>query len=102
MRQVKEEARIQAACGHHSFIAGAVARWQTKKRLYIGKRTTLFRQCIPVSITRLTELPIKRSHIRYRHHLHHRLQQFLSPFLACIKPILRCHHYQQQSLIVNC
>ncbi|KAH9627872.1 hypothetical protein HF086_015316 [Spodoptera exigua] len=35
VRQVKEEARIQAACGHHSFIAGAVARWQTKKRLYI-------------------------------------------------------------------
>ncbi|XP_072949339.1 serine/threonine-protein kinase S6KL-like isoform X1 [Epargyreus clarus] len=33
--QVKEEARIQTACGHHSFIAGAVSRWQTKKRLYI-------------------------------------------------------------------
>ncbi|XP_053609316.1 serine/threonine-protein kinase S6KL [Plodia interpunctella] len=35
IRQVKEEARIQTACGHHSFIAGAVSRWQTKKRLYI-------------------------------------------------------------------
>ncbi|XP_063536589.1 serine/threonine-protein kinase S6KL [Cydia strobilella] len=35
VRQVKEEARIQSACGHHSFIAGAVSRWQTKKRLYI-------------------------------------------------------------------
>ncbi|KAJ0176526.1 hypothetical protein K1T71_007705 [Dendrolimus kikuchii] len=35
VRQVKEEARIQEACGHHSFIAGAVSRWQTKKRLYI-------------------------------------------------------------------
>ncbi|XP_041979060.1 serine/threonine-protein kinase S6KL isoform X1 [Aricia agestis] len=35
IRQVKEEARIQAAVGHHTFIAGAVARWQTKKRLYI-------------------------------------------------------------------
>ncbi|CAH0715412.1 unnamed protein product, partial [Brenthis ino] len=35
VRQVKEEARIQAAVGHHSFIAGAVSRWQTKKRLYI-------------------------------------------------------------------
>ncbi|XP_037294477.1 serine/threonine-protein kinase S6KL isoform X2 [Manduca sexta] len=35
VRQVKEESRIQAACGHHSFIAGAVSRWQTKKRLYI-------------------------------------------------------------------
>ncbi|XP_049873177.1 serine/threonine-protein kinase S6KL [Pectinophora gossypiella] len=35
VRQVKEEARIQSAVGHHSFIAGAVARWQTKKRLYI-------------------------------------------------------------------
>lgn len=37
VRQVKEEARIQAAVGHHSFIAGAVSRWQTKKRLYIRK-----------------------------------------------------------------
>lgn len=37
VRQVKDEARIQSACGHHSFIAGAIARWQTKKRLYIGK-----------------------------------------------------------------
>lgn len=35
VRQVKEEARIQAAVGHHSFIAGSVSRWQTKKRLYI-------------------------------------------------------------------
>ncbi|XP_034832208.1 serine/threonine-protein kinase S6KL-like isoform X1 [Maniola hyperantus] len=35
VRQVKEEARIQAAVGHHIFIAGAVSRWQTKKRLYI-------------------------------------------------------------------
>ncbi|KAI5635216.1 protein kinase domain-containing protein [Phthorimaea operculella] len=35
VRQVKEEARIQSAVGHHPFIAGAVARWQTKKRLYI-------------------------------------------------------------------
>ncbi|XP_026327706.1 serine/threonine-protein kinase S6KL [Hyposmocoma kahamanoa] len=35
VRQVKDEARIQSACGHHSFIAGAIARWQTKKRLYI-------------------------------------------------------------------
>ncbi|KAI8436939.1 hypothetical protein MSG28_010362 [Choristoneura fumiferana] len=35
VRQVKEEARIQEACGHHSFIAGSVSRWQTKKRLYI-------------------------------------------------------------------
>ncbi|XP_050684701.1 serine/threonine-protein kinase S6KL isoform X2 [Leptidea sinapis] len=33
--QVKEEARIQSAIGHHIFIAGAVSRWQTKKRLYI-------------------------------------------------------------------
>ncbi|CAH2269453.1 jg6495 [Pararge aegeria aegeria] len=36
VRQVKEEARIQAAVGHHIFIAGAVSRWQTKKRLYIA------------------------------------------------------------------
>ncbi|KAL0883017.1 hypothetical protein ABMA27_016501 [Loxostege sticticalis] len=35
VRQVKEEARIQTICGHHSFIARAVSRWQTKKRLYI-------------------------------------------------------------------
>ncbi|CAG9561775.1 unnamed protein product [Danaus chrysippus] len=35
VRQVKEEARIQAAVGHHVFIAGSVSRWQTKKRLYI-------------------------------------------------------------------
>ncbi|GBP50214.1 hypothetical protein EVAR_97216_1 [Eumeta japonica] len=35
VRQVKEEARIQEACGHHSFIVGAVSKWQTKKRLYI-------------------------------------------------------------------
>ncbi|XP_038210119.1 serine/threonine-protein kinase S6KL [Zerene cesonia] len=33
--QVKEETRIQTVVGHHSFIAGAVAHWQTKKRLYI-------------------------------------------------------------------
>ncbi|CAK1551204.1 unnamed protein product [Leptosia nina] len=33
--QVKEEAKIQAIVGHHTFIAGAVSRWQTKKRLYI-------------------------------------------------------------------
>lgn len=35
VRQVKEEAKIQTACGHHSFIVGAVSRWQTKKRIYI-------------------------------------------------------------------
>nr|XP_032517285.1 serine/threonine-protein kinase S6KL [Danaus plexippus plexippus] len=35
VRQVKEEARIQEAVGHHVFIAGSVSRWQTKKRLYI-------------------------------------------------------------------
>lgn len=35
VRQVKEEVKIQEACGHHSFIVGAVSRWQTKKRLYI-------------------------------------------------------------------
>ncbi|XP_014367357.2 serine/threonine-protein kinase S6KL [Papilio machaon] len=33
--QVKEEARIQSACGHHCFIANAISRWQTKKTLYI-------------------------------------------------------------------
>ncbi|XP_045484047.1 serine/threonine-protein kinase S6KL isoform X1 [Pieris rapae] len=33
--QVKEEAKIQSVVGHHQFIAGAVSRWQTKKRLYI-------------------------------------------------------------------
>lgn len=44
VRQVKEEARIQEACGHHSFIAGAVSRWQTKKRLYIGKHPFLIQQ----------------------------------------------------------
>lgn len=37
VRQVKEEAKIQTACGHHSYIVGAVSRWQTKKRIYIGK-----------------------------------------------------------------
>ncbi|CAH0398265.1 unnamed protein product [Chilo suppressalis] len=35
VRQVKEEAKIQTVCGHHSFIARAISRWQTKKRLYI-------------------------------------------------------------------
>ncbi|CAH2048688.1 unnamed protein product, partial [Iphiclides podalirius] len=35
VEQVKEEARIQSACGHHIFIAGAVLRWQTKETLYI-------------------------------------------------------------------
>lgn len=35
VRQVKEEAKIQTACGHHSFIVGAASRWQTKKRIYI-------------------------------------------------------------------
>ncbi|CAG5045010.1 unnamed protein product [Parnassius apollo] len=35
VNQVKAEARIQSACGHHPFIAGAVSRWQTKKTLYI-------------------------------------------------------------------
>ncbi|XP_047503633.1 serine/threonine-protein kinase S6KL isoform X2 [Pieris napi] len=33
--QVKEEAKIQSVVGHHQFIAEAVSRWQTKKRLYI-------------------------------------------------------------------
>lgn len=41
--QVKEEARIQAACGHHCFIANAVSRWQTKKTLYIGKFLFIFK-----------------------------------------------------------
>ncbi|XP_068633589.1 serine/threonine-protein kinase S6KL isoform X2 [Battus philenor] len=35
VNQVKAEASIQSACGHHSFIVGAVSRWQTKKTLYI-------------------------------------------------------------------
>ncbi|KAL4716710.1 hypothetical protein ACJJTC_004829, partial [Scirpophaga incertulas] len=35
VRQVKEEARIQTICGHHTFIVKAISRWQTKKRLYI-------------------------------------------------------------------
>lgn len=40
VRQVKEEVRIQDVCGHHPFIVGTIARWQTKKRLYIGKQST--------------------------------------------------------------
>ncbi|CAB3220677.1 unnamed protein product [Arctia plantaginis] len=49
VRQVKEEARIQTACGHHSFIAGAVARWQTKKRLYIEATIFILEPSKPIS-----------------------------------------------------